>query len=210
MNTKVNTQVNAFDALLSELDVLSKAMPEAIDGDEKIAAADGEGDEDEDDEKNKKGEFPAEGELAKSFKVTLENGDEIEAQDGTELVKSLMHRIDTNEDTLAKAFSSAINLIKTQGEQLQKNNALVKSLQTQVMALSEAGRGRKATLSIHEKPDNLLNKSNDDGITQVEFMAKANTAFDNGRITGKDLTVIDVSFRNNTAIDPTIINKVLS
>ena len=50
-------------------------------------------------------------EKAKSIILT-EDGTEIEAQDGAEMVKSLQERIDKNEETMAKALGSAVELIK--------------------------------------------------------------------------------------------------
>lgn len=206
MSGEENKQPSAFDALLGELDTLTKALPAEVDGDEKIANADGGNDDnDEDDEGKEGGDAP----MAKSFVVKLEDGSEVEAQDGTELVKSLMGRIDNNEETLAKALGSAVNLIKVQGEQLAQTTALVKSLQSKVSELSGEGRGRKTVVSIHEKPANVMNKSEPEGLTAQEFMTKSNAAFEAGRISGKDLTVIDVSIRSNQPIDQSLAAKVL-
>lgn len=206
MSGEENKQPSAFDALLGELDTLTKAIPAVVDGDEKIANADaGNNDDDEDDEGKEGGDAP----MAKSFVVKLEDGSEVEAQDGTELVKSLMGRIDNNEETLAKALGSAVNLIKVQGEQIAQTTALVKSLQSKVSELSGEGRGRKTVVSIHEKPANVMAKSEPEGLTAQEFMTKSNAAFNAGRISGKDLTVIDVSIRNNQAIDQSLVAKVL-
>lgn len=204
MSGEENKQPSAFDALLGELDTLTKAIPAVVDGDDKIANADA-GNNDDDEEDKEGGDAP----MAKSFVVKLEDGSEVEAQDGTELVKSLMGRIDNNEETLAKALGSAVNLIKVQGEQLAQTTALVKSLQSKVSELSGEGRGRKTVVSIHEKPANVMAKSEPEGLTAQEFMTKSNAAFDAGRISGKDLTVIDVSIRNNQAIDQSLVAKVL-
>lgn len=206
MSGEENKQPGAFDALIGELDTLTKAIPAVVDGDDKIANADAGNNDDDNDEDDKEG---GNAPMAKSFVVELEDGTKIEAQDGTELVKSLMSRIDNNEETLAKALGSAVNLIKVQGEQLAQTTALVKSLQSKVSELSGEGRGRKTVVSIHEKPANTLAKSEPEGITAQEFMTKANAAFNAGRISGKDLTVCDVSIRSNQPIDQSIMAKVL-
>lgn len=199
----------AFEALLGELEIMTKALPaadEAIEGDKKIAAAAGDGDEDEDDELEGEGKP-----MAKSFKVTLADGTEVEAEDGTELVKSMIERVEGNEETMAKALGSAVNLIKAQGVQIASAVALVKSLQSKVAELSSEGRGRKTVVSVHEKPAPAeLAKSDPQGMSGQEFMAKANAAFDGGKISGKDLTIIDVALRSNVALDNALISKVLS
>lgn len=208
MTVENNKQLGAFDKLLGELETMTKALPAPnMDDDNKIATAAGEGGEDDED----KDKLDADGKpMAKSFQVTLADGSVVEAEDGTELVKSLLARIDGTEDTLAKALGSAVGLIKAQGEALAANTALVKSLQSKVAELSGEGRGRKTVVSVHEKPGTTLVKSESEGMTHGEFMAKSNAAFTAGRISGKDFTVIDVSLRSNVAIDPALVSKVLA
>lgn len=147
--------------------------------------------------------------MAKSFKLKLDDGTEIEATDGGELIKALQQRIDAGEETMVKAMGQALALIKSQGE-------MIKSLSEQVKKLSGEGRGRKTLLSIVEKPaagEQPMAKGGEQGsggMTAQEFMLKANSAFENRRISGKDLTVIDVSLRSGQAIDPALISKVVA
>lgn len=213
--------MSQFDKLLGELDTLAtqqedmtKALP-AEDGkdDDKIqaAAADGggeEGAEDRDEEDEDEGEP-----MGKSLgEVTLPDGTKAEAVDGTELVKSLIAQIGeiktgaaATEGKMAKALEGAVGLIKSQGE-------MIKSLSESVKKLSNEGRGRKAVLTIAEKPDTTetLKKSDEQGMTSQEFMAKSNAAYSGGRISGKELTVIDVSLRTGAPIEPSLIHKVLA
>ena len=216
----------SFDKLLSELGVLgaeqetmSKALP-AEDGkdDEKIQAAAAEGG---DMDANKE---PGEGEgangdpdasetLGKSLgTVTLEDGTQAEAVDGTELVKSLIAQVDelktgakATESQMVKALEQTTSLIKSQGE-------MIKSLTETVKKLSSEGRGRKAVLAINEKPapGSELAKSEPSGMTGSEFFAKSEAAFAAGKISGKELTTIDVALRTKAAIDPSLIQKVVS
>lgn len=201
-----------FQALLGELDTMTKAIPAAgVADDKKIQAAAG-----VDDDKNKEGEgeegIGGAAPLAKSMQVTLADGTVIEAEDGTELVKSLFARVDGQEDLMVKALGGAINLIKVQGEQLAATNALVKSLQIDLAKLGNQGAGRKTMVSVHEQVSEMTKsmQQQPQGPTPQEFLAKANTAFSAGKITGHEFTVIDVSLRQQEAIDPALFAKVNS
>lgn len=211
----------SFDKLLSELqalgaeqDTMSKALPAdegkddekiqaaAVDGgDEGAAAAEAGADGDGDGDDDADGDEP----MGKSLgTVTLPNGEQVEATDGTELVKALMARVETTEGQMQKALEGAIGLIKGQ-------HTLIKSLTEQVSKLANAGRGRKAVVTVNEKTTaaGSLSKS-EPGMTGQEFMLKANSAFSAGKISGKELTVIDVCLRQSQPVDPTLISKVLS
>ena len=215
--------MSQFDKLLGELDTLtaeqadmSKALP-SDDGkdDAKIqaaaedgggeAGAEGGAEEDEGDENDEP--------MGKSLgEVTLPDGTKAEAVDGTELVKSLIEQIgeiktgaEATETKMAKALEGAVGLIKSQGE-------MIKSLTESVKKLSNEGRGRKTVLTISEKPGttDTLKKSDEQGMSAQDFMAKSNAAFDARQISGKELTVIDVSLRTGVAIEPALIQKVLA
>jgi hypothetical protein len=198
-----------FAQLLNDLDVLAKAQPAPIadddeDGDKKIAdaAADGAPAPDADGKK-----APV---MAKSMTVTLPDGSQVEAEDGTELVKALQEQVSGLEGTMAKALGAAVALIKTQGETLAATNNLVKSLQTRVAELSNQGAPRKSMLTVHEKPAGTMAKSEQPGMTAPEFMAKSEAAWKAGKITGQDFTTIDVSLRSREPIDPGLIQKVMA
>jgi len=218
--------MSQFEKLLADLgsaqaetDTLAKSLP-AEDGkdDKKIQAAaadggaggDGEGGDADKDGGNADGDKDGDGKpLAKSFKVTLADGTEVDAEDGTALVKSLSERLDATEGMFAKVMGQAVDLIKSQG-------AIIKSQGDQIAKLAGEGRGRKTMVSITEKApaggEKTLAKSDggSGSISQEEFMLKANAAFDAKRITGKDLTVIDVCLRERHAVDPALISKVLA
>lgn len=203
--------MSQYDELLAQLDaeqanqqIMAKALT-AGDGEDdatiQSAAAEGaEGDEEDEDEE-KEGEGKP---MAKSITV----GDEqVELVDADEMIKSLhdlTSRVTGNEAALTKGLQSALGMIKGQGE-------MIKSLHEQVNKLAGQGTGRKAVLSIHEKPAvgaDVMAKSQQQGMTAGEFMAKSQAAFAAGKISGKDLTVIDVSIRQNEPIDQGLIAKV--
>ena len=144
--------------------------------------------------------------FGKSFEFTDEKGEKHQAVDATVLVKSLLERADRTDDTLAKALTAMNGVVAKQGE-------LIKSLTDQVKALSSQGRGRKAVVSIVEKPDaGTLAKSqaSEEGVSTEQFFAKANAAFDAEKISGKDLNIISVCLRSNHPIEPALIQKVMS
>jgi len=212
--------MSQFDKLMAELsslsadqEVMTKALP-ADDGkdEEKIQAAaeDGGLDGDADDEGGKpdgdaddKGDKP----MAKSFKFTLEDGTEVEAQDGSEMVKALSDRvtlIEGEKDGLAKALESAVGVIKGYAP-------LIKSLQEQVIKLGGEGRGRKTVVSVMEKPAPaaVLAKSEPAGVSHDVFFAKAMDAQKQGRISGTDIAVAESCLNRGEAIPQSIVARVM-
>lgn len=141
--------------------------------------------------------------LGKSMQAVDESGNTFDAVDATELIKSLLERQDTNETNMALAVEALSGV-------LDKQTALIKSLSDKVTALSSQGRGRKAMLSVVEKPSasGVMAKS-DEGVTPEMFFAKANTAFDEGKLSGQELNVISVCLRSNHPIPQDLIGKVI-
>lgn len=146
--------------------------------------------------------------LGKSMSVTGEDGQAFEAFDATEFIKSMGARQATTDETLAKALQSFASVTA-------KQNEMIKSLSDQVRSLSAQGRGRKAVLSVVDKPEagGQLAKSQEaanPGMTPDVFFAKANTAFDEGKISGKELNVISVCLRSNHPIEQQLVSKVIA
>ena len=203
-----------FTELLKALEAAEEntpaVAPVAEDGedDDAIAAAAADGDDDGDVEDNEdangKGKKVAKPMMAKSFAFTDSEGNEQEAVDATELIKSLMAKQDNTESVLAKALTAVTSTVNKQTE-------LIKSLNARIDVLSGQGRGRKTMLTVAEKPNvgdtNLLAKS-EAGITPADLMAKANMAFDSGKISGRDLNLLSVSLRGGHPIDPGLLTKV--
>lgn len=209
----------SYEALLEELETLQKSMDQGDSDDEKIAAAAAAGDDDEDDEHDEPdgdegmgGEGDGDGDegpMAKSFSFQLDTGEVVEAVDGTELVKSLQNEVallkserETAASQSEKVFQAVLGQLKSQGQ-------LIKSLSAQVEKLSSEGRGRKSIAA----PNAAMAKSmgaDAGGLTPDRLLAKANAAFDAGRISGKELTVIDVSLRHGAALDDGLMARVLA
>lgn len=203
----------AFDGLLEEIEQLTKALPTEDGGkDENIeaAAAEGEHKEPDGDEgasgEGEDGEGEGEGEpMGKSFTMKLDDGTEVEAIDGTALVKALMDRVETNEGVLAKALGSVLGVVKAQGE-------LIKSLTEKVEKLGAQPKGRKTVLSIAEKPagtTEALAKSQPEGIKPDEFMAKCLTAQASGRISGTDVARAEAYLNRGLQVPADIVSRVV-
>lgn len=223
----------SFEKLLSDLDELQKLQKSAPaddqldaedegaadvsdDADVAAAAADGAdaGEHTEPDADDFGGEPDGDADdepLGKSFRFTLEDGQEVEAVDGTELVKSLMARFDAfgstvaqKEEAMTKALGAAVDLIKSQGE-------AIATLQTEVKRLASEGRGRKAVVSVAEKPAaGTMMKSEPAGISGEEFMAKALSAQKVGRITALEVSKAEGYLLKGLAVPADIVNRVLA
>lgn len=214
-------EMSQFAELLAELnsvqveqDTLAKSLPAAGgEDDQAIQAAATDGgvanpeDDDEDDEKENYGKDgkPGKETMAKSL-MAIVDGEEVEALDATEMLKSFDSRIGGVEGALTKALSSTLATIKTQGE-------MIKSLNARLDQFGGQGKGRKTVLTIAEKPAagaDTLAKSQPQGLTGAEFMVKANVAFDQRKLSGQELTTADVALRSGQPVPAEIISKVLS
>lgn len=204
-----------FDQLLGELDTMTKALPAAeVADDNKIAAA-ADADGDDKPKLDADGKPIAAAPMAKSFQVTLADGTLVDAEDGTELVKSLVERIDGTEETIAKALGGTIDLVKALMGKVTEQGTLVKSLQAQVTELSGQGRGRKTMVSVHEKLAVGGDLAKSDAAANAiaaanDFMVKANAACASGKITGYEMTCLDVAKRAGVEPEASIVAKVLA
>jgi len=168
------------------------------------AAGAGEGGEAAETDKDKGGEGAA---MAKSFQLTLEDGTVIEAQDGTEMVKALGDRLSSTETMMAKALGDTLALVKGQAD-------MIKSLGEQVKKLSGEGRGRKAVLSVIEKPApaaaTMAKSQQAEGVTPEIFFAKALDAQKAGRVSGVDIAVAESCLNRGVAIPENIVQRVMA
>lgn len=204
--------MSQFEKLMGELsqlgtdqETMTKALPADDGKDEaKIQAAAAESGLDVDDEQEQEGEEEGAPAMAKSFKFTLEDGTEVEAQDGSELVKSLQDRVEKNEGNMFKALETAVSLIKGQGD-------LIKSMQDQIKKLGGEGRGRKAVVSVVEKPgpgEGVMAKSEPAGMSHDQFFAKALAAQREGRLSGTDIAIAESCLNRGEAIPQNIVQRV--
>ena len=195
-----NKPGTAFAELLKSLDDMDEKADKLAAPDDKVvklAAEEGEEGEEDDD---------GEGEGTPFGKSLGTNAAGDDLVDATDLVKSLMDRLETTDDTLAKAMGSIVGVIG-------KQTNLIKSLQADMKVLANQGRGRKAMLSVLDKPDlaQTLVKSEDaSAFTPADLMLKCNAAYAAGQITGVQLSKVDVCLRNSWPVDADVLIKVAS
>lgn len=190
-----------FDALLEEIGGLAKAMPPADEsGEDKVEAAAAEAEEDPDKDEDEKP-------MAKSYVLKGADGEEIEAIDGTELVKSLIERIEGNETAAIEAVTGLLGVVKSQG-------ALIKSMQTDLAAFKDSGKPRKTVLTVAERPagksEELAKSQVSDGVTPTEFMVKALEAQVAGKLTSRDIALAEQLINSGQPIPVSIRRAVLS
>lgn len=201
MIKSLSTEDNSADKSVSAA-AADGATGDAGEGDE------GAGEED----KKKEGEENAGGEggqMAKS--LVLENGEEV--IDATEMLKSLEAQFNDHDDLLLKALPQIGGMFKAQNEVIAKQGEMIKSLTTRMEQLAGQGRGRKAVIAMVEKNsgDEMVKsqqQQQSQGMTQGEFMLKANNAFDKKIISGAELNTIDVCLRNGFDVDAGLVAKV--
>lgn len=117
----------------------------AADG-EKISDRETDGDDKEKDGKDEK--------FGKAFKVTMADGTETEAVDGTELLKAI--QVENGElrehiEDIQKAFATAVGVIKQLRTEMTDLSTMTKSMQSKVAAAGAAGTGRRTMVAIAEK-----------------------------------------------------------
>lgn len=207
--------MSQFDQLMAELgqlgqdhETMAKALPADSGADEaKIQAAAAEGGA-ANEKKPGEGEG-GEGEggetVAKSFSLTLEDGTTVEAFDGEAMVKALTARIDANETATIAALNQAVGLIKGQA-------TMLKSMGEKLQALSNGGAGRKAVLSIIDKPlvKSVQQQEQPAGMTTDQFFAKAHAAQKEGRITGGDIALAETLLNRGEQIPAHIVQRVIA
>lgn len=218
--------MSQFDALVQELDAMQKALPAESDDKKIVAAADG--DEDEDgvkdgvddapggdadasipEETKKKDVEKDEEMMGKSFPVTLENGEKADAVDGTALVKSLIAKIDVSNADVTAALSSAVALIKSLHGTVTSLSKETEMLKGSLDGMRNEGRGRKATLSVLDKPA-PVGSEKPVGLTRGEFFAKAHEARAAGRLQANDISHAESCFNRGEAVPDELLRRVLA
>lgn len=178
------------------------------DGDGKaegIAEGEGEGD----DAEGKDGQDKGADYFGKAMQVTLPDGTVTEAYDGSEAIAGIHARIDalTEQvnaraagDDMLKALSGTRDVLKGMQDLISKQSAtiasqgeMLKSMQADIGSLRNSGAGRKATLSVHDKPT-AATQAAPSGPTNDEIMSKALSAQAAGKITARDVAVLESYF----------------
>lgn len=180
---------------LSELEELRKAQPPAAhaepDGDEGKDGGppDNDGDEEEDEDEDEYDDEDEDDEdmkgkpFGKSFHVTLADGSEAEAVDGTAVIAALQADVASVSADMLKAFKSLTSLVKSQQSDLT-------ALREQVGALSARPAGRKSVLNVHEKPSPIEEPAPE--VAPSTVLAKALAAQRAGRLHGGQVAEIEL------------------
>lgn len=141
--------------------------------------------------------------FAKSYAVRTADGGVIRAVDGAAALRALQRRMARRDEVMSKALASVTSVLKQQAE-------LIKSLRAEVARGGMAGRGRKAVLTVHDKPAaGTLQKSQPAGVSSQQFLLKALDAQRAGRITGVDVAIAEAALNAGQQVPQHIAAKVL-
>jgi hypothetical protein len=128
-------------------------------------------------------------EMAKSFKLRLDDGTEVDAVDGTEMLKALVARDERGAAALKKVFA----ILSARGDML-------KSLQGEVARISgTGGRGTKA---------GEIAKSENSGVTPEQFFVKALSAQAAGKLSGEDIARAESYLNRGLSVPADIVARV--
>jgi hypothetical protein len=235
---------------IAEQSVLAKSLSAApVDDDKKIAAAAADGaaaggdtgtvdsdanaDNEDDEDKDKDGDAGGEGggDLVKSFSLQLENGEVVEAQDATELIKSLQADIDTEKQGRAadteqflKAFGDTIGIVSDLAESVKSANEKVADAHAQIVELKKQnetlakslaafgneGRGRRSVdVTVHSKPPVNGEADKDVELSRPELLAKSLAAMKAGRISGAEASKVEAALNMNVKPNKEIMSRIL-
>lgn len=204
-----------FQALLNDLDGALAAEEDILAKAQSTDAADDESDdaviqaaaEGEDDGEDEPGDADT-ADLAKSFKVTLEDGSEADAFDGEALIKSFRGEIESlrtdvhgSLQQVADALTRSTKLIKS----LREQNA---DLAAQLKTIGAQGRGRKSSLSVHERAMAGDEMRKSDTPQPAEILAKALSAQSAGRITSVEVAQIDAHLARGLSVPEPLLAKL--
>lgn len=169
--------------------------------------------------------------LAKSFKLLLEDGTEVDAEDGTALIKALSTQLTAetsaraaDNDQFMKAFGSTIELVTSltagltaaREETAAAKNEIAtlkgsfETLQKSLSTLAGKGRGRVSTLSIIDKPNGDGTRPVNVEYTANEILAKATAALSANRITGTEATKVMTALNMGLMPEKEMVDRIFA
>jgi hypothetical protein len=211
---------------------LSAAQVDAK-GNAAVAAAAGANPEDEEDDGQGNGDLGDGSPMVKSFKLVLEDGTEMEAQDATEMVKCLVAELNTvkgahttHVEEMAKSFEAVVGLVGSlteglkatredvlalakRGDELASTNALMaKSLGV----IGNQGRGKRSVdVTLGARPNlNGNAPASEAKHTAAEILAKAEGALNAGRITGTEATKVMTAINMGAQPEQAILDRIFN
>lgn len=132
--------------------------------------------------------------FGKSFEVELPDGTKTEAYDGTAMLKALHAENGALRAEIGgahKALGATLGVIKALQGQIAQQGDLMKALTADVKALGSQGSGRRAILSVHDKPATTAGAPATSTARPGDVMAKAMALFAEGKMEGGDLRRIE-------------------
>lgn len=210
----------------SQKETLAKSIPAAQD-DKNIQAAAGESPanngegagagsgENTEENKDENGENKGQGEnadLTKSLPaVEGANGEQM--IDATEVLETLQKSVNSTNEALNTGFPLMMQMMERMGNTIAAQGELIKSLQQNQINAGAQGAGRKSQVVVMAKSmagtQATTEQPEDTQITGADLMIKSNVAYNEGKITGVQLNMIDCALRNGYQPDPAILAKVL-
>lgn len=210
----------------SQKETLAKSIPAAQD-DKNIQAAAGESPanngegagagsgENTEENKDENGENKGQcenTELTKSLPaVEGANGEQM--IDATEVLETLQKSVNSTNEALNTGFPLMMQMMERMGNTIAAQGELIKSLQQNQINAGAQGAGRKSQVVVMAKSmagtQATTEQPEDTQITGADLMIKSNVAYNEGKITGVQLNMIDCALRNGYQPDPAILAKVL-
>jgi len=216
MTVENKETVSDFDALMGEITNIAKAHSEAkeksdtSEDDSMIEAAAEEADADkkkdhkEPDGDEKDGKEPKM--VKKSLDATLADGSAATVVDADEIFKSISEiadRVTRTEAEGAARTESVLGGLKTLTD-------VVKSLADQVASYASTGRGRKAVLTVNDKPQQATEVvKSEPGVESDDFFAKALAMQSQGKLSGLDVQRAETYLNMGLPVPVDVVTKVL-
>jgi hypothetical protein len=187
-------------------------------------------DDEEDDDGTGNGDLGDGAPLVKSFKLVLEDGTEMEAQDATEMLKCLIGEVETVKaaagaqvEELTKALGDAMGVIgdlteglkatredvlnlAKRGDDLQKSNSL---LTKALCGIGNQGRGVRS-VTLGARPNLNGGGAQEAKHTPTEILAKATSALEANQITATEAVRIQSALNMGVQPEQAILDRLFS
>ena len=208
-----NKDEGAFGKLVGELEQLRKSTDGADDAKIAAAAAAGSGDGDADDkggagdgDADDKGDEGDAGDgMAKSLALFDKDGNPVEAEDGTAMVKALQAELadikaarTQENDHLGKALTAVHDMLKSQAELIKAQGSTIASLNEQMSKLANSGRGQRSATVVPAADASMAKGGTEP--SDSELMAKCDSLISAGKISGTEVSMAETCINRGLPI----------
>lgn len=145
--------------------------------------------------------------------ITDSNGEEM--VDATEILETLQKSVNSTNESLNAFMPTMIRMMKRMGETIVTQGDMIKSLQHSQASAGALGAGRKSQVVIMAKSQagteaitTEATTAASEGLTAGELMIKSNVAYNEGKINGVQLGMVDLALRNNQMPPTDILSAV--